>query len=391
MMHPNRMTDLMAEGIFLKLHEIKDQLIKEGREVINLSVGSPDLPPAPHIMDKLIEECKTASNYRYAITDLSELRDAASRWYKRRFNVELDANCEITSLLGSQEGLAHICLALTDEEDIVMVHNPGYPIYHAGPQIAQNVIYPMPTRKGSALIDFDSIPSDVAEKAKLMIVSYPNNPTAQVADNDFYKELVKFAKANDIMVVHDNAYCELTYDDYKAGSFLQIEGARDVGIELNSLSKTYNLAGIRVGFALGNRDMIKCIATIKSHMDYGIFVPIQKCAIAALDGDQSCIEETRSAYQRRRDILCDGLNSIGWQVEKPKATMFVWAKLPNAFSNSDDFVMKLAKDTGVIVTPGSAFGKMGEGYVRMALVASEEKMMRVVENLRKSDLFITKH
>ena len=384
------MKNLLTEGIFLKLHEIKDELLRDGKEVINLSVGSPDMPPAPHVMETLIAECAKSENYRYAITDIPELREAAARWYKRRFQVDLDARNEIASLMGSQEGLAHICLALTDADDVVMVHDPGYPIYHAGPQIAQNQLYSMPTRHGSALIDFDAIPEDIAQKAKLMIVSYPNNPTTQTADAEFYKELVTFAKKHDIMVVHDNAYCELTYDGYRCGSFLQTEGAKDIGIELNSLSKTYNLAGIRVGFALGNKDMVKCISAIKSHMDYGIFVPIQKAAIAALDGDQSSIENTRREYQKRRDILCDGLNDLGWEVKKPKATMFVWAKLPNGFDNSDDFAMTLAKETGVIVTPGSAFGDMGKKYVRMALVQSQEQMKRTIESLRKSNLFTAK-
>lgn len=379
----------MSEGIFLKLHEIKDQLLKEGREVINLSVGSPDLPPPPFVKDTLIEQCKKDENYRYAITDIKKLRQAAANWYKRRFDVELNPENEITSLMGSQEGLSHICLALTDAKDIVLVHDPGYPIYHAGPQIAQNILYPMPTKDGGALIDFKKIPKLIANKAKLMIISYPNNPTTQIADENFYEELVSFAKRHNIMVVHDNAYCELTYDGYKAGSFLAVKGAKDVGIELNSLSKTHNLAGIRVGFALGNKDMIKCIAAIKSHMDYGIFVPIQKCAITALEGDQSFIERTRSCYQERRDILCDGLNDIGWSVTKPKATMFVWAKLPEKYNDSNEFVMKVAKQTGVIVTPGSAFGKKGEGHVRMALVQDSDKMHSAVNNLRKSDLFVT--
>ncbi len=390
MIYADRMKDLMAEGIFLKLHEIKEELIKEGKTVINLSVGSPDLPPAPHVMKALTDACMEWENYRYAITDTKQLRKAAAGWYKRRFNVDLDICNEITSLLGSQEGLAHICLALTDAGDTVMVHNPGYPIYHAGPKIAQNIIYNMPLRQNSALIDFNKISEETAQKAKLMIISYPNNPTTQTADKGFYDELVAFAKKNNIMVVHDNAYCELTYDGYIAGSFLQSEGAKDIGIELNSLSKTYNLAGIRVGFAFGNAEMIKCISAIKSHIDYGIFTAVQKCAAAALTGDQSGVEHTRNIYQKRRDILCDGLNSIGWKVDKPKATMFVWAKLPDGYNNSNEFAMKLAKRTGVIVTPGSAFGENGEGYVRMALVAGTEQMQSAIDNLRKSDLFITK-
>jgi len=387
---PKRMEKLMDEGIFLKLNEIKDRLIKEGREVINLSVGSPDMPPSTNVMAKLVDECKIPENYRYAITDMQELRQAASDWYRRRFNVELNPETEITSLLGSQEGLAHMCLALTDAKDIVMVHNPGYPIYHAGPQIAQNIVYPMPTRENSALIDFEKIPKKITKKAKIMIVSYPNNPTTQTADESFFEELVNFAKRNDIMVIHDNAYCELTYDGYVAGSFLQIKGAKDIGIEMNSLSKTYNIAGIRVGFAMGNKDMIKCISSIKSHMDYGIFLPIQKCAIEALTGDQSSVENTRRTYQERRDILCDGLNSMGWYVEKPKATMFVWAEIPPRYIDSGEFVMEMAQKTGVIVTPGTAFGEKGKRFVRIALVADKEQIAKAIDNLRKSDLFITK-
>ena len=387
---PNRMKNLMDEGIFLKLNEIKDNLIKEGREIVNLSVGSPDLPPDQNVMDELMEQCKVPENYRYAITDIAELRKSAADWYKHRFDVDLEADTEITSLMGSQEGLAHMCLALTDAKDIVMVHNPGYPIYHAGPQIAQNIVYPMPTRANSALIDFKKIPGKISRKAKLMIVSYPNNPTTQTADAEFFEELVSYAKENDIMVIHDNAYCELTFDGYVAGSFLQAKGAKDVGIEMNSLSKTYNLAGIRVGFAMGNKDMIKCISSIKSHMDYGIFLPIQKCAVKALAGDQSSIEKTRSTYQKRRDILCDGLNSLGWKVQKPKATMFVWADLPDGYDDSEKFVMEMAEKTGVIMTPGIAFGEEGRKYVRIALVADEEQIVKAIDNLRKSDLFITK-
>jgi len=390
MIYPQRMKKLMAEGIFLKLYEIKKRLINEGKSVVDLSVGSPSFAPSKNAMETLSKECLNPDNYRYAITDITELRQAAASWYKRRFQVELNPESEITSLLGSQEGLAHICLALTDAGDIVMVHDPGYPIYHAGPQIAQNILYPMPCRENSALIDFDKIPPRIARKAKLMIVSYPNNPTTQTADESFYRQLVAFAKKYDIMVMHDNAYCELTYDGYRAGSFLQTPGAKDIGIELNSLSKTYNLAGIRVGFALGNSRMIKCISAIKSHMDYGIFIPVQKCAAETLNGDQSIVEKTRSAYEHRRDILCDGLASIGWNVQKPKATMFVWAEIPEHFKNSDEFAMKLASETGVIVTPGAAFGKNGENHVRMALVAEDKDIGVAVQNLRKSDLFITK-
>ncbi|MBN2879535.1 MAG: aminotransferase class I/II-fold pyridoxal phosphate-dependent enzyme [Clostridia bacterium] len=390
MIYPQRMKKLMAEGIFLKLYEIKKRLINEGKSVVDLSVGSPSFAPSKNAMETLSKECLNPDNYRYAITDTAELRQAAASWYKRRFQVELNPESEITSLLGSQEGLAHICLALTDAGDIVMVHDPGYPIYHAGPQIAQNILYPMPCRENSALIDFDKIPPRIARKAKLMIVSYPNNPTTQIADESFYRQLVAFAKKYDIMVMHDNAYCELTYDGYRAGSFLNTPGAKDIGIELNSLSKTYNLAGIRVGFALGNSRMIKCISAIKSHMDYGIFIPVQRCAAEALIGDQSIVEKTRSAYEHRRNILCDGLASIGWNIEKPKATMFVWAEIPEHFKNSDEFAMKLASETGVIVTPGAAFGKNGENHVRMALVAENSDIETAVKNLRKSDLFITK-
>lgn len=387
MKHPKRMNELVKEGIFSQLLTIKKQLHAKGRQVIDLSVGSPDMPPMPHVVEELIKESQKLENYRYAISDLPEFRQAAARWYKRRFDVSLDSATQITSLLGSQEGLAHICLALTDAYDIVMVHDPGYPIYHAGPKIAQNELYAMPCADDSMLIDFEKVPKDIARKAKLMILSYPNNPTTQIADKKFYEEVVAFAKKYEIMVVHDNAYCELSYDGIRIGSFLQAKGATDIGIELNSLSKTYNLAGIRVGFALGNSDMIRYISSMKSHIDYGIFLPIQKCAIAALDGPQDAIDVTRNTYQKRRDILCDGLNALGWRIDKPKATMFVWAKLPQGYSDSNEFANVLAEKTGVIVTPGIAFGQCGEGYVRFALVASCEQMQRAVKNIKNSTLF----
>jgi LL-diaminopimelate aminotransferase len=242
-------------------------------------------------------------------------------------------------------------------------------------------------REKNFIIDFADIPTEKAKAARLMVVSYPNNPTTAVAPDSFYRELVAFAKEFDIAVLHDNAYSELIFDGVKGGSFLRFEGAKDVGVEFNSLSKTYGLAGARIGFCVGNPDMVRMVKNLKSNMDYGMFIPVQKTAIAAITGDQSCVETTRRAYERRRDVLCDGLREIGWQMDRSQATMFVWAPIPPEFERSADFAMSLVEKTGVLVTPGSAFGPSGEGFVRMALVQDEADMRRAISEIEKSGFF----
>ena len=372
----NRM-DRFGEGVFSVLAQMKKKKLAEGEMIVDLSIGAPNIAPAPHILKALSEACLVPENYLYAIQDQQALLEAVSDWYARRYGVELNPETEICSLLGSQEGLAHIALSIVDEGDVVLVPDPCYPVFADGPSLAGAELYYMPQREENHyIIDLKEIPEEVAQRAKFMIVSYPNNPTAVLAPDSFYEELIAFAKKYDIIVLHDNAYSELVFDGKHCGSFLRFPGAKEVGVEFNSLSKTYGLAGARIGFCVGNSEVVKHLKLLKSNMDYGMFLPIQKAAVAAITGDQTCVETTRAAYEKRRDVLCDGLNAIGWKIPKPEATMFVWAPVPESFTSSEEFAVELVKKSGVLVTPGSAFGPSGEGYVRMALVQDEPELKK---------------
>ncbi|MEM1484691.1 aminotransferase class I/II-fold pyridoxal phosphate-dependent enzyme [Oscillospiraceae bacterium PP1C4] len=379
--------DYFGVGIFSVLLELKNKQLAEGKYVVDLSIGTPNIPPAQHIIDAMTQAAAEKTSYLYAIKDTSALQDAVSDWYRCRYGVEIDPRTEVISLLGSQEGLAHIALTIADEGDTVLVPDPCYPVFGGGPLIAGAKLHYMPQRpENGFIIDLKEIPEEVARAAKLMLVSYPNNPTTASAPAEFYRELITFAKKYDIIVLHDNAYSELVFDGEHCGSFLAFEGAKDVGVEFNSLSKTYGLAGARIGFCIGNKEVVAKMAALKSNMDYGMFLPIQKAAIAAITGDQACVAATRQAYENRRNFLCDGLSKIGWKIEKPKATMFVWAKLPENFDNAQEFAMELLEKTGVLVTPGSAFGPSGEGYVRIALVQDEAEMRRAIDAIDKSGI-----
>lgn len=374
-------------GIFSQLSQMRKEQEAAGRHVVDLSVGSPNIPPSPHVRQALIDAAGVGENYLYALSDTKELQQAAAEWYQRRYGVEIDPDHEVVSLLGSQDGLAHISLCVADEGDIIMVPDPCYPIFGDGPLIAGAKQYFMPMRKEKDyLIDFSEIPDSIADKAKLMIVSYPNNPTTAIAPASFYEELIAFAKKHNILVLHDNAYSELVFDGASCGSFLAYPGAKEVGVEFNSLSKTYGLAGARIGFCLGNKEVVGMLSALKSNMDYGMFLPVQKAAIAAITGDQSSVARTRQAYQDRRDALCDGLTKIGWDVPRCKSTMFVWAKIPDGFSDSLTFTKELLAKAGVLVTPGSAFGPSGEGHVRMALVQDREEILWAVQSVKDSGI-----
>uniref|UniRef100_UPI0006D86115 aminotransferase class I/II-fold pyridoxal phosphate-dependent enzyme n=1 Tax=Paenibacillus ihumii TaxID=687436 RepID=UPI0006D86115 len=381
--------DRFGEGIFTKLSDIKSGRLQRGERVIDLSIGTPNIPPAPHVIEALCTAAAEEKNYIYALSDQSELLEAVSSWYKKRYNVELDPKTEICSLLGSQEGLAHISLSIVDEGDIVLVPDPCYPVFADGPLLAGAKLHYMPQNKENGyVINLQDIPEHVARQAKLMLVSYPNNPTTAMAPDSFYADLIAFAKKYDIIVLHDNAYSELVFDGQDCGSFLAFPGAKEVGVEFNSLSKTYGLAGARIGFCMGNAEVVSRLRILKSNMDYGMFLPLQHAAIAAITGDQSGVETTRKAYERRRDVLCEGLNAIGWSMEKPSATMFVWAAIPGHYEKSEDFAMDLVAKAGVIVTPGSAFGPSGEGYVRMALVQDTEILKQAVDAVHDSGILI---
>lgn len=377
-----------GEGVFSRLAAMRKDRTAQGKEVYDLSIGAPNIPPAKRIMEVMAEAVMNPANYVYAINDTQQLLEAVAQWYKRRYQVELDSDTEICSLLGSQDGLSHIALSILDPGDVMLVPDPCYPIFADGPRIAGAELYYMPLEKeNDYVIQLRDIPEEIARKAKFMLVSYPNNPTAAMAPESFYHELVAFAKKYDIIVLHDNAYSELVFDGKTCGSFLSIPGAMDVGVEFNSLSKTYGLAGARIGFCVGNKDVVGMLKTLKSNMDYGMFLPIQVAAVEALEGDQSIVAETRQAYEQRRNVLCDGLIAAGWHMDKPQGTMFVWAKIPAQYKDSESFVEDLFNRAGILVTPGSAFGPSGEGYVRMALVQSEETMKKIALRAAQSGIF----
>jgi len=387
MQHFAKRMNQFGESIFSKLLEIKKRRLNNAEPVIDLSIGTPNIPPAKHIIEALCTAAADEKNYTYAINDQSALLEAVSCWYKNRYGVDLNPKTEICSLLGSQEGLAHISLSIIDEGDLVLVPDPCYPVFTDGPLIAGAQIYYMPQKKENGyVIRLQDIPEDVARKTKFMIVSYPNNPTTVMAPDSFFYDLIAFAKKYDIIVLHDNAYSDLVYDGKKGGSFLSFPGAKDVGVEFNSLSKTYGLAGARIGFCVGNAKVVSILKTLKSNMDYGMFLPIQKAAIAAITGEQNCVEETKKAYEKRRDILCDGFKAIGWNMEKPEATMFIWTMIPPHYENSEKFAIDMVERAGVMVTPGSAFGPSGEGHVRLALVQDEEVLIEAVKAVHESGI-----
>ena len=383
----NRMNQF-GEGVFSRLAVMRKNRLAQGKEVYDLSIGAPNIPPTKRIMEVMAEAVMKPANYVYAINDTQQLLEAVAQWYKRRYDVELNPETEICSLLGSQDGLSHIALSILDPGDVMLVPDPCYPIFADGPRIAGAELYYMPLQKeNDYVIQLQDIPEEIARKAKYMLVSYPNNPTAAMAPESFYHEVVAFAKKYDIIVLHDNAYSELVFDGQSCGSFLSIPGAMEVGVEFNSLSKTYGLAGARIGFCVGNKEVVGMLKTLKSNMDYGMFLPIQAAAVEALTGNQAVVAETRAAYEHRRDVLCDGLIEAGWHMEKPAGTMFVWAPIPDSYQDSESFVADLLDKTGVLVTPGSAFGPSGEGYVRMALVQSEDTMKKIVEAVEVSGIF----
>ena len=376
--------EIFGESVFTVMKNRRTVIEARGREVTDFSIGAPNIPPAPHIMKVIAEESMKPENYLYAIVDQPELLAAVVEWYKRRYGVEI-APKNIVSVLGSQEGLSHIGLSILNEGDVVLLPEPCYPVFHDGSALAGAEIHYMPLlEENDYIIDLTAIPEDVAKRAKLMIVCYPNNPTCALAPDSFYEELVAFAKKYDIIVIHDNAYSELVFDGNTCGSFLRFPGAMEVGVEFNSLSKTYGMAGARVGFCIGNEHVVSNLRTLKSNLDFGIFLPIQKAAVAAITGDQSCVAEVRNAYADRRDYLVEELGKIGWKIDKPAGTMFVWARLPEAWKDDQEFCIALLEEAGVSVTPGSAFGGLGKGYVRFALVHTEEEMARAFARIRES-------
>ena len=364
------------------MNEKKEELLSQGREVYNLSVGTPDFQPAPHVMEAFCKACEDPENYKYSLVDMPELLDAVAGHYERRYGVHIEHD-EIMSINGSQEGIAHIAMALCDPEDIVLVPNPGYPIFSVGPFLcgARPVTYDLKA-ENHFLPDFDSIPEDVAKKTKFMIVSYPLNPVCVTGNDEMYEALIRFAEKYEIIILHDNAYSDIIYGGRRGGSFLAYDGARETGVEFYSLSKSYNLTGARISFVVGNKEIIKKFKTVRSQIDYGVFKPVQYGAVAALNGPQDAVITQCAEYERRNHALCGGLRSIGWNVPDSEGTMFAWAPIPEGYTSSEQFCMELAEKTGVICTPGNSFGSLGEGYVRFALVRdvpTMEKIVRIID------------
>lgn len=379
----NRM-NAITSAIFSQVDELRKAEIEKGNDVITLSIGSPDLPPARHIVEAIKEAADDNANYGYTFTKgIHEFTVAIADWYNKKFGVVLDPETEVHSLIGSQEGLSHISLCLVDPGDVVLIPDPGYPIYSAGPMMADAELYHMPlVAENNYLPDLSAIPEDILKRAKLMILNYPNNPLAATAPKEFFEEVVQYAKKYSFVICHDFAYSELAFDDYVPDSILSIDGAKDVAVEFHSTSKTYNMAGCRVGYMVGNKEIIGLLSRLKSNFDYGIFYPLQKGAITAITGSQDCVKELVQTYQRRRDIIVNGFNDMGWNLEMPKASMYVWIPTPNKQS-SFDFTIDLLKNTGVAVIPGVAFGEYGEGYIRIALVQPENRLSEAIERIKK--------
>jgi LL-diaminopimelate aminotransferase len=353
-----------------------------GEEVISFAIGDPDLPTPQHIIDSICEASKEPENHRYPETEgLLELRQAIARWYDRRFGVTLDAETEVLPLIGSKEGIAHMAFCVIDAGDIALVPNPGYPVYPVCTMLAGGEVYEMPlTEKNGFLPDLEAVPEDVCKKARLLWLNYPNNPTSATADLAFYERAVAFAAKHDIVVCHDGPYSEVAYDGYVPVSFLQAEGAREVGVEFHSLSKSYNMTGWRIGMAVGNATLIDALKRIKSNLDSGIPQAIQRAAITALDGPQDCIAEHNNIYQRRRDLIVDTLNRIGLKAPTPKACLYVWAAVPAGYT-SQQLATELLEDVGVVVTPGNGYGSAGEGFIRLSLTISDVSLMKGLTRL----------
>ncbi|TAL17722.1 LL-diaminopimelate aminotransferase [bacterium] len=373
--------------LFAEIDRAKNAVRERGVDIIDLGIGDPDMPTFDNIVRKLQEVAPNPAYHRYpSYQGLKVFRESVANWYGRRFGVKLDPATEVVSLIGSKEGIAHISLAFIDPGDVSLVPDPGYPVYNIGTIFAGGRSYFMPLREDNGYLpDLEAIPEDVRQKAKIMFINYPNNPTSAVADKPFYERVVAFAKKYDIIVCSDNAYSEIYFGDNRPCSFLEVPGAKEVGIEFHSLSKTYNMTGWRIGFAVGNAEVIAGLGKIKTNVDSGLFEAIQIAGIEALEGDQGPQEELRNIYKRRRDVLVKGLREAGFKVRAPEATLYVWFPVPNGMTSAN-FCKELLDKTGVVATPGNGFGQAGEGYARMTLCLPEERLLEAVDRLVKAKL-----
>jgi len=373
--------------VFAIVNDLKVKARARGEDIIDFGMGNPDLPTPDHIVDKLCEAARNARNHRYSASrGVTKLRHAICEWYRRRHGVGLDPETEAIATIGAKEGLSHLALAIVEPGDIALVPNPTYPIHAYSVIIAGGDVRHVRLTPGGDF--FENLMAAFREswpQPKLLILSFPHNPTTAVVDLEFFKKIVVFARDHDLLVIHDFAYADLTFDGYRAPSFLQVPGSKDVGVEFFTLSKSYNMPGWRVGFAVGNPRIIAALTRIKSYLDYGIFQPIQIASIIALNGPQDCVGGIVQAYASRRDVLCEGLARVGWKVDKPRGTMFVWAKIPDQFRvmGSLEFCKFLLERAKVAVSPGIGFGQYGDGYVRFALVENEQRTRQAIQGIKR--------
>jgi alanine-synthesizing transaminase len=373
--------------VFAQVNALKMELRHHGEDIIDLGMGNPDLPTPQHIVDKLLEAAQKPHNYRYSASrGITKLREAIANWYKRRYDVEIDPETEAVVTIGAKEGLSHLVLTLIGPGDVVFAPNPTYPIHPYSVIIAGGDLRSIPINKERDFFeDLQAATKQTWPHPKMLIISYPHNPTTQVVDLDFFRKICDFARENRIFVAHDLAYADLVFDMEHAPSLLQVEGAKEIGVEFFSMSKSYSMPGWRVGFCVGNRAVIAALTRMKSYLDYGIFQPIQIAAIIALNSEQSCVREIREVYRSRRDVLVDGLNRIGWAIDKPRGTMFVWGKIPDKYlpMGSLEFSKFLIREAKVAVAPGKGFGEYGDDYVRFALVENEERTRQAIRGIRR--------
>ncbi len=370
--------------LFAAIDKMKQEAIARGVDIINLGIGDPDLPTPAPIIDSLAKAAKDPTHHQYpSYEGMLSFRKAVAGWYKRRFNVTLDPTNEVLTLIGSKEGIGHIHLAFVDPGDIVLVPSPGYPVYPVGTGFSGGVSHIMPLTKANGFLpDLNAIPKDVARKAKLMWLNSPNNPTSVIMTKDYFKRAIEFAQDNQIIICHDAAYSEIYYDGQRPASFMEVEGAKDVGVEFHSLSKTYNMTGWRLGFVVGNKDVLAGLGKVKSNLDSGCFEAVQEAGITALGLDDSVTDGIRTIYQERRDTLIPGLKQLGLEVDAPPAAFYIWVTVPKGYT-STSFTAHLLEKTGIVTTPGNGFGAPGEGYIRMTVCTTKERLAEAVERIKK--------
>lgn len=377
----------LPQYLFSILDELKAQASARGVDVIDLGMGNPDLPPPQHVVNELVAQAKRPENYRYSRKDGDVERlllQAIAQWYRRKFRVQLDPAREVLPLIGSKEGIAHLTLAFLNHDDIALVPNPTYPVHFNGVVMAGGVLYNVPIHQETGYLpDLASVPARILRQSKMLFLSYPHNPTTAVADLSFFRDVIRWARAHRIMVVHDFAYSDFVFDGTRAPSILEVPGAKDIAVEFHTLSKSYSLPGMRLGFAAGNADILASLSKTKNYVDFGLFRAVQWAAVKALTGPQDYVHQAVATYHRRRNFFIQGLRRVGWELPLPKGTFYVWAKLPQQFSalTSLEFATLLVQEAGVVVAPGSGFGEYGEGFVRFALVQPEARLRLAVERI----------